>query len=50
MIRELRQRHRWMIVIVALVCLFISTLALLARTPARPIAVPPTLQRGDPAP
>lgn len=50
MIRELRQRHRRMIVIVALVCLFLSALALLARAPARTSAVPPTLQPGDPAP
>ncbi|MDZ4864761.1 MAG: hypothetical protein SGJ01_15125 [Gemmatimonadota bacterium] len=50
MIRRLRTRHRWMIVIVALACLVLSTVALLARTPARPIAVPPTLQLGDPAP
>lgn len=50
MIRELRQRHRWMIVIVALACLILSTVALLARMPARPIAMPPTLQPGDPAP
>ncbi len=50
MIRELRQRHRWLIVIVALACLFISTVALLARTPARTSAVPPTLQPRVPAP
>jgi uncharacterized protein involved in exopolysaccharide biosynthesis len=50
MIRELRQRHRWMILIVALVCLVISAVALLARTPARTSAVPPTLQPGVPAP
>lgn len=50
MIRELRQRHRWMILVVALACLVISTVALLARTPARASAVPPTLQPGDPAP
>lgn len=50
MIRELRQRHRWLIVSIALACLFISTVALLARTPARTSAVPPTLQPLVPAP
>lgn len=44
MIRRLRQRHRWMILLVTVVCLIVSTVALLARTPARRSPIPPALQ------
>ncbi|MEO8636801.1 MAG: hypothetical protein ABI587_16115 [Gemmatimonadales bacterium] len=44
MIRRLRVRHRWMILVVALVCLAVYTIALLARAPVRRTAIPAALQ------
>jgi hypothetical protein len=44
MIRRLRQRHRWMIVVVALAALAVFSLAIAGRTPPRRSAIPAALQ------
>lgn len=48
MIRRLRSRHRWMIVIVAAACLAIGAVALLGHTAARRISIPASLEGTSP--
>jgi hypothetical protein len=43
MIRQLRQRHRWMMLVVALAALAVFGLALAGRIPPRRSALPPAL-------
>lgn len=44
MIRRLRERHRWMVPLIALLTIIAFAAALIGRRPAAPGAIPPALR------